>query len=634
MLSGLNLVEPRLGANAAGKSTLWEATFWCLEDYSIKGARTSDLLSWGQDKTEVLTEWEISGDIHTIYRSGPPRRIEINGKPATQEDIDKLVGLTRKQLLHSVIFGQGEDLFPDIPISERGELLDSVLRLEVWERGSKAATDKCTTLQKSLNEKEIVLSKTEGELLGLQTDKEIQDQIDTWESEQQDKINEVKKELHDWNNKQSVETSKIYLEKDKWKKEQEQRTEEKAHQLEDIDCQLMAAEGSLHDIGCTETAGKNEIKALEESLKSHEATLKELTDSYANIEAKKIYTVTEPKEFWSKNNICPQCKQSITDKLKHTHISELEDKEKELDSSLKAIDKHIRAETITVDDLRKTLNTTRNIVSETSTQKVVLEKEVSSLKKQLAQIEREARALVDEKNPYDEQERRLLAEKNPYEKQLEKLKAEKNPFSDLLGKNKKVRDNLEKKKETQSEEIKQVKSTIIANEYWKHGFKRIRLYFIQQILGALEIEIQSALSSLGLDSWSVSLSTESETKIGSVKLGVQIQVKSPQATGPWDSWSGGESQRLRLGIAMGFASLIQRASGVWFGWEVWDEPTQWLSDLGIEDLLQALQYRAESQSKSVWLIDHRALQFSGFKEIWMATKELSGSSIKLIANEA
>ena len=76
---------------------------------------------------------------------------------------------------------------------------------------------------------------------------------------------------------------------------------------------------------------------------------------------------------------------------------------------------------------------------------------------------------------------------------------------------------------------------------------------------------------------------------------------------------------------MGLASLIQRWSGVRWNFEVWDEPTAWLSARGVENLLDSLAYRAEAQGKSILLADHRSLAHSGFVESYMVTKDAQGS---------
>src|ERR1035441_2659401 len=104
-------------------------------------------------------------------------------------------------------------------------------------------------------------------------------------------------------------------------------------------------------------------------------------------------------------------------------------------------------------------------------------------------------------------------------------------------------------------------------------------------------------------------------------MGIQIIVTSPTGEMPWENYSRGEAQRLRQALAQGVASLIQRSSGVEWSLEVWDEPCGNLSDRGIENLMETLAYRADSAGKSIWLCDHIAVLYTGFKEVWTAVRE-------------
>lgn len=67
--------------------------------------------------------------------------------------------------------------------------------------------------------------------------------------------------------------------------------------------------------------------------------------------------------------------------------------------------------------------------------------------------------------------------------------------------------------------------------------------------------------------------------------------------------------------------------------EVFDEPTQFLSAEGIDDLLDNLRARAEAYNKSIYLCDHRALAYGSFVEVLGVTKTAEGSSIEVLAKE-
>jgi DNA repair exonuclease SbcCD ATPase subunit len=175
------------------------------------------------------------------------------------------------------------------------------------------------------------------------------------------------------------------------------------------------------------------------------------------------------------------------------------------------------------------------------------------------------------------------------------------------------------------------KEQLASLDYWRQGFKRVRLFQTKQSLDLLRLEVANAAQSLGLLGWTIDFVTEVETKSGSMKQGVQIVVTSPQASGSWEVWSGGEGQRIRLAVAIGLASLIQRMAGVFYTFEIWDEPSAWLSPEGINDLLDCLAQRAQITGKTVWVVDHRALDVGMFSQVWQVTKTNTGSSVQRIS---
>lgn len=626
LFSGQNQIEPRLGANGVGKTSFWDAVFWCFYGTSLKGLRTASLIQWHRKTAEVLVELDINGKPHTIYRAGPPARIEIDEKPATQLEVDKLIGLSGDQFTHSIVFGQGVPLFPDLPIPERGALLDSVLNLDIWQKASEAATKKVAQLDKQLNDKKLALSRIEGQLEQLPTEDILQIAIDLWNSDRAKEVKAVQESIDKWNYEHEVALTTLKKQSEDWVNAKVKDLENQASEIDLLEREIATTEDLIKLLTVIDTA------QLERDLKADETLLRNQQRTHTELETK-LKLLTKPLDFWLKNNNCPECKQPITDETKQQHLVEIEAKQQELTNSLTEVTDTMESVKGAIEEKKVALTTLQHLKVENNVRegqyRGIIKRAHAEIKRIEALTESSLKEL-ESHGPYAKQIERVEKETNPHAIRLELLLKQENPHVLALASNKQVRDSLEQHKIALTDAVNQIEATSLAATYWKNGFKRIRLYFIHQILGALEIEIQSAISALGLEGWRVKLATETETKSGTTKLGVQIHIKSPISEGSWEVWSGGETQRLRLAIAMGLGSLIQRAAGSWFSFETWDEPSAWLSSEGIEDLLQALQYRAESQRKSIWLVDHRALQFAGFKEIWLVSKEAEGSSIQLL----
>ena len=168
-------------------------------------------------------------------------------------------------------------------------------------------------------------------------------------------------------------------------------------------------------------------------------------------------------------------------------------------------------------------------------------------------------------------------------------------------------------------------------QFWAKGFKELRLSLIEESLVQLTIEANSALIELGLRDWALGFDVERETKSGGVSKGFTVSVAAPHVKGsvPWECWSGGESQRLRVAASLGFGELICSRMGLAPNVEFYDEPSTWLSETGIHDLLSSLAARAERRNKVIILADHRALDFGGFSGMIDVVKTAKGSQVSI-----
>lgn len=163
--------------------------------------------------------------------------------------------------------------------------------------------------------------------------------------------------------------------------------------------------------------------------------------------------------------------------------------------------------------------------------------------------------------------------------------------------------------------------------HWSRWFKEIRLAQVAESLEELEVEVNSCVAALGLVGWEILFDVDRETKGGTIQRGFAVSVRSPSSSRPvpWEAWSGGESQRLRVAGNMGLSNLIRSRSGTALAVEVWDEPTNWMSPAGVNDLLACLAERARVEQRQIWVLDHRTLGFAGFSGAYGVVKTDQGS---------
>jgi DNA repair exonuclease SbcCD ATPase subunit len=205
---------------------------------------------------------------------------------------------------------------------------------------------------------------------------------------------------------------------------------------------------------------------------------------------------------------------------------------------------------------------------------------------------------------------------NPYTKQRE--------AADLRGQ------RLVAELDTLDSKISALTAQHAITEYWIKGFKEIRLSLINESLSQLTIEANEVLFQMGLQDWQIEFDVERENKTGGINKNFTVLIHSPhtEAAVPWEAWSGGEAQRLRLAITMGFANLVNSRAGIQPNVEMWDEPSTGLSEAGIQDMLQVFADRARRYNKIILLADHRALDFGGFAGTITVVKDQNGSHIE------
>lgn len=151
-LAGRNEVEPRLGANGAGKSKLFEAVYWCLYGKTSRNLKAGEVASWMQDEaTEVRVILRTAASTFDVYRSwqkGHMNKLVLTdtrtGEVADvdQQRLDEALGLNETEFLYSIYFAQHASYFIDLSASEQLELYSYVLNIDYWERLANAANKK------------------------------------------------------------------------------------------------------------------------------------------------------------------------------------------------------------------------------------------------------------------------------------------------------------------------------------------------------------------------------------------------------------------------------------------------------------------------------------------------------------
>lgn len=562
-VSGVNRVEPRLGSNGAGKSSLWDALVWCLFGRTVHGLQGPDVKPWGKDTVVVEVGFSCNGNPHDIRRTIKPNLTTLDGKETNQDEIDRILGMHYDTFLHTIVMGQSMPLFFDLAPRDKMELLSTVLRLDRWDDRADKAADKAKllALEVAKIERERAGAKQSiaelGELLAsLKTD------VEQWEKARQKLLTETDREIRKING--DLDRAEL--------------------SLNDVDLELDGAETELRALATQfEKASLELDKAnlayvqADEADKSNRSACLELKNKMAAL---------------GESDKCDMCGQSLRGTSLEKHRKQLKEAlgkreavvKKGIDAKVcEAVDDAQALVTRTRADLlefKRKADAARDLVLTRTSRVMELKGTLSGAKTALARIE-------GEDNPHQ-------IASTAMRKRLVLIKSEAKDIE---------------------EDWTAWTAKFERTKYWVKGFRDVRLHLLSEFMQELEVATNSMIDEVGLYGWEVRFDIEKETKAGTLKRGLSTEIYKPGFKAPcrWESYSGGEGQRLRLISALALSEVLLRHAGVLCDMEVLDEPTRHLSTAGVRDLADYLCQRAYDQRKSIWLVDHQAIESAKFR---------------------
>lgn len=593
-MQGINLVDPRLGANGAGKSTVWEAILWCLYGKLSNGLKAGDVCNWDVPKgVKVELDFlldEESTTVWTITRTWGPNSWTLRYEAdhitdeetvdLTKDESNFVLGAVRlefKPFLHCILMAQGEDMFLDLKHDQQATLFSEVMNLDSWMVLSSAASKKASAQDLVTRKYERQLAEIVGQL---SSQKDFQGSVEEFEDRRRARLKALERPYAD----KLAERGKAKRGLDDDKRHEDECRES----LRKAVAQMDEAEPIM----------RKARELIDNAVRAHEG---------ARIAAE---NATKAVKALKRDEVCQQCGSRMDPEEYGRHLSKL-----------------VKLERQALDDLEHSDEAFRKIQKEAATMSEKWERYQSEVRNKLEPALQDAERAVRSTRTW------LLTldkELDRMEEDAEAIEKEVNPFLDVQAKAKEEGVRLRREERETQRALDTSMEKYELYSYWVKGFKELRLSLIAEALTELEIEVNSCVTALGLVGWELQFNVDKETKGGTLQRGFSVQVISPsnKRPTPWEAWSGGEAQRLRIAATMGLSNLIRSRMGCNLNLEVWDEPSQGLSPQGVQDLLESLEHRATQESRQIWIVDHTSYSFGGFAGGATITKTKKGSVIE------
>ena len=585
-ISGENRVDPELGSNGAGKSTLFDVLHWCLFGSSIRGTKTPQLVPWQNTGTPwAEVTYRTNGRKKRITRSYRPNNLLVTRggreRGVKQEQLEDIIGFSSDTFQNSIVIGQFSQMFFDLKPRDKLSVFTELLNLDYWLECSQRVT---TTLS-VLREDQLEAEKTLARLEGMRS--ELKNTLSSTIEEADEKTASSSKSQRILKRKiREIKTRKLDL------KKQATNLQKSIEKRMIKDAKLASKIGKLakeHDPITTA------MRDVEDKKKETQVRIEDLDERLLLLKKSK--------------SICPICKQKVSPqhrrseqkriaKKRVNYVDRLSNLQTEHKALLKSLDEKSNQLEVVKQRLDHSKSTKLHLsLNSVNSDIKELDNEISSTNQQIAQLDQ-------------------LSES--YTKKVQKCK-------------KRLARNRKKMKEARKS-LAELNNDINLAKYWVRGFKDIRLFEVDEALTSLQVEVNSYLADLGMADWSISMEVERETKAGKLSRGFRVMVDpgidSNSSPKPWEAWSGGEGQRLRLAGTLALSSLILRQFNRDCNIQCWDEKMVWLSGTGENDMLDLLRETAKQHNKQIWLIDQHNLDYN-FDGVITVVKDANGSHLEI-----
>lgn len=186
LITGDNQVNPELGSNGVGKSSLFDALCFVLYNKSLKGLRGDSQAGEDAVYAKVVT------DLGVIERTRKPNKLTFNGQVITDEVLLSKIGLSFFGFGVSVVMGQGQPLFLDAPKTKRLEILSEALGLQRFEAYRDRADRYARTQAEALAALQLEHARLNGRIVQLER---LQQQYHVWRMNKAATLRQTRRQL-------------------------------------------------------------------------------------------------------------------------------------------------------------------------------------------------------------------------------------------------------------------------------------------------------------------------------------------------------------------------------------------------------------------------------------------------------
>lgn len=667
-----------VGPNGAGKSSLLDAITWALWG-KARVSTPDDLIHQGEKEMRVALTFDQGGTRYRVIRqrkvgkrgvsllefqtrasdSAAWKDISEKTIRATQEEINKSVGLDYETFVNSAFLAQGRaDEFTTKTPSQRKQILANILNLSRWEIYERQTKDRIAETKTSIQRLDGRVEEIERELLQREAHEAVMKEAEAAAHGVNEKLIEFEKH---WADLEKARNDLVTLQR----------------QIDDLTRRITAREREMADIKREQAATQvkadkgalqavlDEVKEALAKLEPIQAKLQEMTQEQSTLaeETARLEGInqtlgpeTEPLKARvavldaATEPVCPTCGQALTEENRVEMVAELRveiETRRELyrsnrDRMLEIAKKigEIEDERLMLDKQLKTRSTLEKrggeleaalaYADEAAKWEVELRDKVARWSKDLA-ADREQRKVLEAKA--DGLESRLRAA-SLTQKDVDQLRLEKRIADERVGGARQqlaALEAFERQRIERLEERERMADDLGLYEDLREAFGKrgVPSMIIETVVPELTRSANDLLTHLSEDKMEVSIETQRKTKTGELREALDIIISDDLGERPYELYSGGEAFRIDFAIRIAISRLLARRAGAQLRSLFIDEGFGTQDARGREQLIAAIN-AIQDDFDRILVITHIEELKDAFPARIEVTKTPQGSQFQLI----
>jgi DNA repair exonuclease SbcCD ATPase subunit len=610
-------LEKEDNSNGAGKSSLFEAVYWCLTGKTVRGVRAAEVVRIG--KKEVVVTIEFSHKDHQVEItrewSSNKKAIELSldgnketfhdSKQGTQR-VFEVLGVSPEILSLVAFYGKKFNTFSSLSPKERAEVIDILAQGQQWEKAREVAYKESKTLEvsyfhtKEQSDKLVEkLSSSEGFLTA--SKRRLKEEEDINEIE----IKEAEEELR------KAEEHYESLDKDT-------APPLLAHfgqRIEEVKKKKELKKSIL------ETNHKEKTKEIDGKIGEFNKLVREVQDCTIgiNLEIQKEQNKAADLRKQKGREDCSKCGQKLPNPPDNEAIEKeavvFDQREEALKIELKEMQDQRNQIHEELDSLNSKYSELRNELEKAiSLSAQIFDDEIAEINKEYLDDKAEAASI---ESKIEQAKSKVLVA------QSQLKEARNKPFMIQLKTSiehqEKDLDEMQKEKKEVEEKLKTLHQESALSKYWAQGFKDLRFSAFDNTIKVLQELLNAFCMQQGLDFERIEVTSWKENSKGNTTPEINIYVIRNGNKMGLDSLSEGETQRVDLACFFTFSLLIEKSIGFPVHFNVLDEP---LSGLDYEGRQKVFDIISElSKEKQIFTIDHDANFQDMFDDVIIVNKK-------------